>query len=110
MAGFSQLAALNAIDYSTLTVPVGAVTFASASPAFSNGKVSGKTVRRCLITSETDAVRWRADGTAPTATEGHVMAKDTSLSMTGANYSQWINSVQFIRVTNDAKLKITWFD
>jgi len=110
MPGFSQLTPLNAIDYSTMTVSNAALTFASATPALIDGKVSGKTVRRCLITTETDAVRWRADGTAPTDTEGHLIPTGTSISMTGANYKQWISKVQFIRVTNDAALKITWFD
>lgn len=110
MAGMSQLAALNVVDYATLTVSSTAVSLADASPAYANGKVNGKTVRRAFFTVETDAVRWRSDGTAPTTTEGHVMAVNTSLSFTGANYRQLLKDIQFIRVTSDAALKITYFD
>lgn len=106
----SQLRGLNVIDFSLLTVSSTAVGFDSAVPALVNGKVSDRTVRRVLITTETDAVRWRADGTAPTNLIGHVLAKDETLSFTGANYKQLISAIKFIRVTNDAYLKITWFD
>lgn len=66
--------------------------------------------KRVYITSETDAVRWRADGTDPTAAVGHVLAKDDSISFTGANYRSLLENIRFIRVTNDASLKITYFD
>lgn len=106
----SQLRALNVVDYSTLTVSTTAVGLDSASPALSQGKVNGTIVRRMLITSETDSVRWRADGTSPTSAVGHVLAKDETLSFTGANYKQLLAKIKFIRVTSDATLSITFFD
>ncbi len=106
----SQLRALNVIDFSLLTVSSTAVGLDSAVPPLSGGKVSGKIVRRMLITSETDSVRWRADGTAPTNLIGHVLAKDETLTFTGANYKQLLKDIKFIRVTNDAYLKITFLD
>ena len=66
--------------------------------------------KRVYITTETDAVRWRADGTAPTDAVGHLLPKDDSISFTGANYRSLIENIRFIRVTNDASLKITYFD
>jgi len=66
--------------------------------------------KRAFITVETDAVRWRADGTAPTATEGHVIAAADSISFTGGNYRQLLENIQFIRVTTDATVKVTYFD
>lgn len=106
----SQLRALNVVDYAALTVSTTAVGFADATPAYANGQVNSKAVRRVFITSETDAVRWRADGTDPTSSEGHVMAVNTSLSFTGANYRQLLRDIRFIRVTSDATLRITYFD
>ena len=106
----SQLAGLNVIDFATLTVSSTAVSLADATPALTNNKIGGKTVRRIFVTCETDAVRWRADGTAPTSSVGHVMAAASSLSFTGANYKHLIANIQFIKVTNDATLSITYFD
>ncbi len=106
----SQMAALNVIDFATLTVSSTAVGLDSASPAYSSGKVNGKTVRRIFLTVLTDAVTWRADGTAPTATVGHKIAADASLSLTGANYKQLLSQIKFIRVTTDATVHITYFD
>ena len=95
---------INVLDYATLAVD-GAVTLVSdASPTLP------AKCKRIYITSETDAVRWRADGTAPTATEGHVLAKDDSISFTGANYRQLLENIKFIKVTAAASLKLTYFD
>ena len=66
--------------------------------------------KRVYITTETDAVRWRADGTAPTDSVGHLLPKDDSISFTGANYRSLLDNIKFIRVTTDASLKITYFD
>jgi len=95
---------INVLDYATLAVD-GAVNLVdNASPPLP------AKCKRIFITSETDAVRWRADGTAPTATEGHVLAKDDSISFTGANYRQLLENIQFIKVTTAASLRITYFD
>ena len=91
---------INIIAYSTLAVSntaVGAPSLPSKA-------------KRMFITSETDAIRWRADGTNPSATEGHILAKDDSISFTGANYRQLLEAIKFIRVTTDATLKVTYFD
>lgn len=105
-----QMAGLNVVDFATLTVSSTAVDLGDASPALSAGLVSSKTVRRALMTVETDAIRWRADGTAPTASEGHKIAANGELSLTGANYKQLLGAIQFIAVSTDAALKITYFD
>ena len=97
-------AGINVLDYATLAVD-GAVTLVDdASPT-----LPGQ-CKRVYITSETDAVRWRADGTAPSASEGHVLAVNDSISFTGANYRQLLENITFIKVTNAAALKITYFD
>ena len=95
---------INVLDFATLAVD-GAVTLVTnASPTLPSK------CKRIYITSETDAVRWRADGTAPTSSEGHVLAKDDSISFTGANYRQLLESIIFIKVTTAATLKLTYFD
>jgi len=91
------------IDYATLTVSSTAVGLASGSPALPGN------AKRMFITIETDAVRWRADGTDPTSSEGHPIVKDDSISFTGANYRHLLENIKFIRVTNDAKIDITYF-
>lgn len=108
----NQMAALNVIDFATLTCSsTAALSLADASPALASGKVSGKTVRRMLITAEVTSMRWRADTAAPTAGTGHVLAKDDSISFTGVNYKQLIANIQFFSTAGSACiLAITYFD
>jgi len=96
------------IDYATLTVSnaAGGVGLADATPAIT----AGRTVKRAVITLETDQVRWRCDGTAPTASEGHLMEVGSALSFMSNGYQQTLNKIKFIRVTGDAALKITYYD
>lgn len=95
----------NCVDYATLTVGSTAVGLDSANPALT----AGATVIGAIITVETDQVRWRADGTAPTSAEGHLMNVGDVLNLTDKNYSSFLTNLKFIRVTADAKLKITYF-
>ena len=97
---------MNTLDYAVLAVSNAAagVGLAGSTPAMPAA------AKRAFITCETDAVRWRADGTAPTDTEGHVLAANDSISFTGANYRQLLENILFIRKTGDAALKITYFD
>ena len=106
-----QLTGLNVIDFATLACSsTAAVTLADASPALVSGKIGGETVRRIYITGETGNTRWRADGTAPTAGTGHVLAKDDSISFTGANYKQLLGAIQFFGAGSTTNLSITYFD
>ncbi|KKN49969.1 hypothetical protein LCGC14_0637700 [marine sediment metagenome] len=102
----SFLAARNQIDFATLAVSSTAVGLADASPAIN----AGATVRRAVITVETDSVRFRTDGTAPTSAEGHILYAADVLEFMDANYESVLNLIQFIRVTTDAALKITYYD
>ena len=91
------------IDYHTLAVAGTAIGLSSASPVL-NAKATG-----AIITVETDQVRFRADGTAPTSAEGHLLEVGDVLQLLGANWASVLNSLQFIRVTATAALKITTF-
>ena len=57
-----------------------------------------------LINVETDAVRWRDDGTNPTATVGMKVLVDGSLEYDGD-----LAAIKFIRVTTDAKLNVSYY-
>lgn len=102
----SRYGAMNLIDYATLTVSSTGVGLSSASPAIGAGAI----VRRAVITVEDGQVRYREDGTAPTSTEGHLLDPRDVLNYLDANYETILNAIQFIRVTNDTKLKISYYD
>ena len=98
------------LDYSTATITNAAFVLASsASPVMPVG------THGAMITVETDQVRWRADGSDPSTTEGHLLENGDSLtfdswSQPKQNWNGVLRALRFYRVTNDAKLKITWFD
>lgn len=96
---------MNVLAYATLTVSSTAVSLTSNASTTLPSQC-----KRAFISCETDSVRWRADGTAPTATEGHELLADDSISFTGGLFRPTLERVQFIKVTNDAKLKITYYD
>ena len=57
-----------------------------------------------LITPETNGVRWRDDGVAPTATVGMPLAAGVTLQYDGD-----LSQVQFIEQTAGAKLNISYY-
>ena len=57
-----------------------------------------------LIISETQAVRWRDDGTAPTSTVGMPLAAGVALQYDGD-----LSRIQFIEQTAGAKLNISYY-
>ncbi len=59
---------------------------------------------RALITVETDQIRFRSDGPAPTASEGHLVDAGASVILESA--AELVN-FKAIRVTADATLKVT---
>jgi len=97
---------INVLDYATLAVSTSAVTLVDdASPTLP------AKCKRALITCETQIARWRADGTDPTATEGHAIAANDSISFTSSNYRQLLENIKFIQTAAGASaLKITYFD
>jgi ABC-type nickel/cobalt efflux system permease component RcnA len=80
--GYQQITSLSAST--ALTVPVGATM--------------------ALIVAETQAVRWRDDGTAPTATVGMPLATGTSLSYDGD-----LKAIRFIQQTASAVLNVSYY-
>ncbi len=83
--GYQQIASLSGAQ--SLTVPAG--------------------TKLILITPETQAVRWRDDGTAPTATVGYPLAAGSELRYTGT--AAGMRAIQVIEQTASAKLNITYY-
>ena len=81
--GYQQLTSLSAAT--ALTVPTGA--------------------RWCIFTAETQAVRWRDDGTDPTAAVGMPVAVNVPTAYYGD-----LNKIKFIEQTLSAKLNVAYFD
>ncbi|MBT5773365.1 MAG: hypothetical protein HOH95_03210 [Dehalococcoidia bacterium] len=59
---------------------------------------------RALITVETDQIRFRSDGPAPTTSEGHLVDAGASIILESA---EELVNFKAIRVTADATLKVT---
>lgn len=57
-----------------------------------------------LITPETQGVRWRDDGTAPTASVGMPLAAGVTLQYDGD-----LSKIKFIEQTASAKLNISYY-
>ena len=102
------MGARNVVDYATLTVSSASagVGLADASPTLT----AEATVKRAVITVEDDQVRYREDGTAPSSSEGHLLNVGDTLQYLDGDYTSVLGNLLFIRVTADAKLKITYYD
>lgn len=89
--GYQQITSLSSA--SGLTVP-------SIDPS------TGLTVKAnfALITPETQGVRWRDDGTAPTASVGMPLAAGVTLQYDGD-----LSKIKFIGQTASAKLNISYY-
>jgi len=85
-------------DYESLTVSSTAVALTEA---------KAQLAQEAIVSVETDQVRYRLDGTAPTSSEGHLLEAGDYLVLRG--YGQ-VNSFQAIRVTTDATLRVTYLN
>lgn len=59
-----------------------------------------------IVTPETQAVRWRSDGTAPTASVGMPIAVGVSVTFSGRDE---IIALRFIEQTSAAKLNVAYY-
>lgn len=80
--GYQQITSLSAAT--ALTIPTGATM--------------------ALIIPETQAVRWRDDGTNPTASVGMPVAVGESL-----NYDGDLSRIRFIEQTASAKINVSYY-
>lgn len=72
-----------------------------------NTYIDMKRMDEALITVEANPIRFRLDGTAPTATEGHLLQPGDAITITG--YSN-LSRLRFIRQGgSDATLRVTYY-
>lgn len=76
--------------FETITVAGTAVGFTAAT--LSPG--AGEGAETALLTLESGQIRWRADGTAPTATVGHVMDPGDVLTLSGGQTLQLFRAIR----------------
>jgi len=102
---------VNNIDYSTISVTGTAkVVHSSCSPAMASQ------AKGAVMTLETAPIRFRDDGEAVTATEGHLLnVGDTltydSWTVPRENWRSVMSKLQVIRTgATSGALKISWFD
>jgi len=88
--GYQQISSLSAA--ASLTVPTVDVNGLACKPSIA------------IITPETQGVRWRDDGVAPTASVGMPLAAGVSLQYDGD-----LTKIQFIEQTASAKLNISYY-
>jgi len=102
---------VNNVGYSTMTVTDTAKVMANAcSPAMPGG------AQGAVITVEAAQIRYRDDGTAPEAAEGHILNVGDVLlydswTVPRNNWKQVLKAIQFIRTGGtDGMIKISWYD
>lgn len=93
--GYQQITSL--VAATALTVPGGGTKVVGGSDTPSD-------VNAALIQAETQSVRWRDDGTNPTAAIGMILAAGESFLYTGD-----LNRIKFIEVTASAKLNVSYY-
>ena len=85
-------------------VPLGYQQYTSTSPAFSLSSIpAGAT--SVLISSEAQSIRWRDDGTAPTASVGQLQIVASPPFL----YSGNLSALQFIQATAGAILNVNYY-
>lgn len=97
---------VNYLDYATLAVTGTAKSLADATPAIS----AMSRVHQAVISFESNQCRWRADGTPPTNSEGHLMDVNDTLQFVGANYQSILKKIQFIAAAGTCNIKISYLD
>lgn len=60
----------------------------------------------CVVQAEGGAVRWRADGTAPTSTVGMLLGEGADITISLED----VDKMQFIQADAAAQLNIHWFN
>jgi hypothetical protein len=93
---------LDVIGYESITVSSTAIGFTAATFAPSGGQPA----IYAYATTETNSIRFRADGIAPTATEGHLVAAPGAFEVCGLRA---ITNLSMIRASADATVKATYY-
>ena len=94
---YAQITSLSASTAISASLPTGTGTVIGGSDTYSD-------INSALIQAETQSVRWRDDGTAPTSSVGTLLAAGESMFYEGD-----LNQLRFIVVTASAKLNVTFY-
>lgn len=94
---------MEAFAFESISVSSSAIGFTTAT--WSN-PTTGSAARMALVTIETNPVRWRADGTNPTASVGHLLGAGDGVKVWGATD---ITSIRFIATGGDATARVTYY-
>lgn len=88
--GFQQIASATLANSTALTLPT---------------NPDGRKVQYAIAHTDTQAVRWRDDGTAPTASVGMRLVPGGELYIEGA----MLDSIRFIYETSGANLNVSYY-
>ncbi len=88
-----------AVTYESLTVSSSAVGLSTAT----TNPPSGSFPNLCIARIETNNIRFRADGPAPSTTEGVLVKADEQISINGRGN---IENILFIATGSDAVIKV----
>jgi hypothetical protein len=102
MSGGYPLEQPVAFDFDNLTVTNAVAVTLTQSKLNPTGEVAAT---RVFITCETNAVRYRYDGTAPTTTIGHLFSAGDVLILEAGNN---LKNLQFIATGANATISITY--
>lgn len=89
--------------YETVTVSTVSIGFTAAT-AYPTG--SDAPAIMAIATTETNSLRFRSDGIAPTAAVGHLVAASSSIEVCGA---QAVRTFRMIRASADATVQVSYF-
>lgn len=94
-------------DYEAVTVGAQAVTLSLAKIKPQTGPYARLEARAALMTSEGGDIRFRFDGSPPTASEGHYFTSGDTLVITG---TQALQQFQALKAgTDNSTLRVTYF-
>jgi len=92
---------LKAYEFETLTVT-------NAAKAFTSAKLSAtgkENAIRAIVTVEDDSIRYRVDGSDPSATVGHLVYAGGTITIEGITN---LTRFRAFRVTTDAKITVSY--
>ena len=87
--------------FESITVSSTAIGFTTAT-AFP----AGQAPLMAVVTTETNPIRFRADGSNPTAAEGHLVAASSTIEVCG---KAAMTNFKMIRTSADATAKVTFY-
>lgn len=93
-------------DFEQITVSSTAIGFTSTKLQPTSGTYSGQSAHKIACVPEDGEVRYRNDGTSPTATVGMVLPLGETLELSGY---ETLSGTKFIRTAGDVILNVTYY-